>query len=62
VAGSGVQQSIGVTDMVLDISGNGRYIVYATPINNLIANDTNGWRDVFVYDRQTTSIIRVSGN
>ena len=62
VAGDGTQQLIGVTDMLADISGNGRYVVFATPIDNLVPNDTNGQQDIFVYDRQTTIIIRVSGN
>lgn len=62
VAGGGTQQLIGVTDMLADISGNGRYIAFATPLNNLVPNDTNGRQDIFVYDHQTTTIIRVSGN
>jgi Tol biopolymer transport system component len=62
VAGNGTQQLIGVTDMLAEISGNGRYIAFATPLDNLVPSDTNGQQDVFVYDKQTSAIIRVSGN
>jgi Tol biopolymer transport system component len=48
--------------MLAEISGNGRYIAFATPLDNLVPSDTNGQQDVFVYDKQTSAIIRVSGN
>jgi Tol biopolymer transport system component len=35
------------------ISGNGRYVAFASDSSNLVAGDTNGGSDVFVYDRQT---------
>lgn len=36
-----------------DVSGDGQFIVFASGASNLVAYDTNGWFDVFVYDRQT---------
>jgi hypothetical protein len=44
----------------VSISGNGRYIAYSSDANNLITGDTNGARDVFLYDRNTGSTTRVS--
>ena len=44
------------------ISGNSRYITFASNASNLVANDTNAQRDIFVYDRQakTTELISVA--
>ncbi len=42
------------------ISGNGRYIVYATTATNLIATDKNNFQDVFVYDVETGSVQLIS--
>lgn len=32
------------------ISGNGRYVAFESSANNLVANDTNNVRDIFVHD------------
>lgn len=42
------------------ISGNGRYIGYATTANNIVSNDNNNFQDVFLYDSNTDSTIMVS--
>ncbi|WP_386065829.1 fibronectin type III domain-containing protein [Tahibacter sp. UC22_41] len=42
------------------ISGNGRYVVFSSLATNLVPNDTNGVRDVFVKDLVTDSTVRVS--
>lgn len=42
------------------ISGDGRYVTYASDASNLVGGDTNSSRDVFVHDRQTGSTTRVS--
>lgn len=44
------------------ISGNGRYVSYASAATNLVSQDNNSQRDVFVYDRQdkTTELVSVS--
>ncbi|MFK8182418.1 MAG: DUF4114 domain-containing protein [Phormidesmis sp.] len=43
-----------------DISADGRYIAFASDASNLVENDTNGTADIFVYDRETQRIERVS--
>ncbi len=35
------------------MSSDGRYIAYASDASNLVANDTNGVRDIFLFDSQT---------
>ena len=42
------------------ISGNGRFVVFVSKASNLVPNDTNNKEDIFVYDRQTEHIERVS--
>ncbi len=42
------------------ISGDGRFIGFHSFADNLVSDDTNGTSDVFVYDRQTSSVERVS--
>lgn len=42
------------------ISADGRYVAFASDATNLVPGDTNGYRDIFEYDRQTDKIIRVS--
>ena len=42
------------------ISANGRVVAFDSLATNLVAGDTNGNRDVFVYDRTTGQTVRVS--
>jgi Tol biopolymer transport system component len=42
------------------ISGNGRYIAYATTASNMVPNDKNNFQDVFLYDSNTDSTIIAS--
>jgi len=42
------------------LSGDGRYVSFASAATNLVPGDTNGFMDVFVYDRHTAKIRRVS--
>jgi hypothetical protein len=42
------------------ISGNGRYVAFTSRASNLVPDDTNNERDVFVYDRQTGVTSRAS--
>ncbi|MFB7256915.1 hypothetical protein [Streptomyces nojiriensis] len=42
------------------ISADGRYVAFASPARDLVAGDTNRADDVFVRDRQTGAITRVS--
>jgi Tol biopolymer transport system component len=40
--------------------GDGRYLAFASTAANLVAGDTNGVLDVFVFDRTTCAVERVS--
>ena len=42
------------------ISGDGRYVVFASGAANLVSGDTNGQLDIFVFDRVAVTIRRVS--
>ncbi|WP_457677002.1 S-layer homology domain-containing protein [Thiolapillus sp.] len=42
------------------ISGDGRYVVFASLATNLVPDDDNNNPDVFVHDRNTGSTVRVS--
>jgi Tol biopolymer transport system component len=46
----------------LDVSANGRWLVFTSEASNLVTGDTNGLSDVFVHDRQkgSTSLVSVS--
>lgn len=44
----------------VSISEDGRYVAFGSNATNLVAGDTNGTGDVFVYDRQTDTTERVS--
>ncbi|MCI0709445.1 MAG: S8 family serine peptidase [Chloroflexi bacterium] len=44
----------------VDISDDGRYIVFESTATNLVPNDTNLRRDVFVFDRRTCDVKRIS--
>jgi len=44
------------------ISGDGRYVVYASDADNLVADDTNGVIDIFLYDTSTGNTSRISVN
>ncbi|MCB9876868.1 MAG: PD40 domain-containing protein [Planctomycetes bacterium] len=42
------------------ISGNGQFVVFDSAATDLVGNDTNGRRDVFVYDLTTDGVWRAS--
>jgi Tol biopolymer transport system component len=42
------------------ISSDGRYVAYGSAATNIVSGDTNGFVDVFVFDRQTGIAERVS--
>ena len=42
--------AIGISTIEPAITASGRYIVFSSFQNNLVANDTNGQQDVFLYD------------
>jgi TolB protein len=44
------------------ISGDGRYVVFQSKASDLVLNDTNGFTDIFVRDRQLGQTLLVSAN
>jgi Tol biopolymer transport system component len=42
------------------ISGDGRYVAFESEADNLVGQDTNEAKDIFVYDRVNSQITRVS--
>jgi Tol biopolymer transport system component len=42
------------------VSADGRYVAFCSFAGNLVSGDTNGVSDVFVYDRQTDTLRRIS--
>jgi uncharacterized repeat protein (TIGR01451 family) len=44
------------------VSGDGRFVAYVSGASSLVVGDTNGFSDIFVYDRQTCRTTRVSVN
>jgi Tol biopolymer transport system component len=51
----------GLTEHV-SISADGRYVAFASRATNLVANDRNGFTDVFLRDRLAATTVRVSRN
>ena len=43
-----------------DVSADGRFVVFWSASDNLVAGDTNGWEDLFLRDRQAGTTTRVS--
>jgi Tol biopolymer transport system component len=44
----------------VSISADGRYVAFSSTATNLVPNDTNGYEDVFRWDRTTDQIVMVS--
>ena len=42
------------------ISEDGRYVSFYSQATNIVAGDTNGQIDAFIYDTQTTTTVRVT--
>jgi len=42
------------------VSADGRFVAFSSKASNLVAKDTNGYKDVFVHDRLTGTTTRVS--
>ena len=57
--GTGGVQSNGPSDYA-DISADGRFVVYESQADNLVPGDTNTTYDIFLYDRQTGQVDRIS--
>ena len=63
VATNGVEGANGMSAEA-SISGDGRYVVFTSSANNLVAGDTNRTQDVFIRDVQsgTTALVSVNTN
>lgn len=44
------------------ISNDGRFVVFQSDASNLVSADTNGWTDIFVWDRWTATTERISAS
>ncbi len=64
VSSSGAQatgrQSYGEDSRAASISSDGRFVAFLSYAANLVPDDTNDWKDVFVYDLLTGACTRVS--
>ncbi len=58
VASDGAQANDQSYNQVM--SGDGRYIVFASRASNLVPGDTNGEADLFLHDRRTGQVTRIS--
>ena len=56
----GGAEANGKSDDGVKISRNGRYVLFYSEATNLVPNDTNGRGDLFVADRVSGSVVRVS--
>ncbi len=59
VGPGGIESDTDSGDFV-SISSDGRFVAFDSDATNLVANDTNGWRDIFVNDHMTGVTGRVS--
>jgi tricorn protease-like protein len=50
----------GWSDQHINLSTNGNTVSFASEASNLVANDTNGFMDIFVHDLETGTTDRVS--
>ena len=55
VSSAGVQSNGFSHDSIISL--NGRHIAYESDASNLVTGDTNGNRDIFVYDLLTGNIV-----
>jgi len=66
-AGTTVRASVGAGGVQGDaksdrpaLSGDGRFVAFYSDAGNLVADDTNGLRDVFVHDLDSNATVRIS--
>jgi Tol biopolymer transport system component len=57
---TGGAQAVGGDSVLPAISADGRVVVFQSDATNLVAEDTNDFRDIFVHDRTTGATIRIS--
>ncbi len=59
VSSTGEQGDAGVSNGIVDISGDGRFVVFSSYSNNLVTGDSNS-EDIFLHDVKTNVTTRVS--
>jgi hypothetical protein len=61
VSSTGTEGTMGIGSTgTLDISADGRYVVFSSPSSNLASNDTNTTEDIFLHDIKTATTTAVS--
>ena len=58
--GPGGEQTFDVVSFPPSVSADGRFVAFASAAPNLVSHDTNRNEDVFVFDRDTGALERVS--
>jgi Tol biopolymer transport system component len=58
--GSSVVQAVGGPSVEPAISSDGRFVAFTSWATNLVLDDTNGFRDIFIRDRGIPTTFRVS--
>ncbi|HVR79980.1 MAG TPA: S-layer homology domain-containing protein [Acidimicrobiia bacterium] len=59
VSSSGQQANHVSGASIIDMSSDGRYVIFESTATNLVAGDTNGLEDMFIRDRQTGTTTRL---
>lgn len=63
-AGTGLPQGLDLCSIEISIdphiSGNGRFVAFTSSATDLVTGDTNLTQDVFIFDRLTTELERIS--
>ena len=62
LVGAGLEANMDTDFPSIDLSANGRYVVFHSEASNLVDGDTNDWSDAFVHDRDTGETKIVSSN
>jgi dipeptidyl aminopeptidase/acylaminoacyl peptidase len=52
----------GASSDSVDISSDGRFVAFRSGATNIVPGDTNGARDIFLFDRQTASTVLLSSS
>ncbi len=60
LAGAPLSGAPNGASLLSSISADGRYVVYQSTSSNLVSGDTNGVYDIFVFNRETGAVERVS--
>lgn len=62
VTSAGAESLVGAccSEYAVVISGDGRFVAFSSFSNDLVPDDTNGFQDIFLHDRQTGNTTMVS--